>query len=86
MEFVINDGAVGRVYVLHAGHEDGFVAHFVNGVLALFEASETDLPGFSVRFVRIIDEVFEVVSKEGRERRNSGGKKFERVFLFRGHA
>jgi len=78
-EFVIDDHAVSCVYVLHAGHEDSFIVHLGDRVLALFEATETDLPSSSVRFVRVSNEVLKAVIKEGTERRNSGREEFEGV-------
>jgi len=85
-EFIVDDGAVGCVYVLHAEHEDGFVTSLVDGVLTLFKASETNFPGFGVRFIRVSDEVLKTVSEEGTQRGDSVREKFERILLFGGHA
>jgi len=85
-EFVVDDGAVGRVYVLRTGHEDGFISRFIDGILAFFETPETYFPSLSVRFIRVCDEILKAVSEEGRERGNSASKKFEGVGLIGGHA
>jgi len=79
-----NDGAVGHMYVLCAGHEDGFKVRLGDGVLAFFKASKADFPGLSVWVVWVSNEVLKTVIKERAERGNSLREKSKRFqFIWR---
>jgi len=72
------------MYVLCAGHEDGFKFHLGDRVLALLKTLEADFPGFCVRVIWVSNEILKAVIKEGTERRNSLREKSERIkFIWR---
>lgn len=78
-EFIIYNCMVGRVYVLHAGHEDRLIAGFVDRELTFLKTTEANFPSLSVIGVIYVNKVVKRIREERAERRNGGSQKFEGV-------